>query len=50
LHQEHAGRIRKPVKLGRQDVGDDAKRIEVGFLGDAKVGIESLRGQLVEAI
>src|SRR5207245_7305026 len=50
LKEEHAGFIGLPVKLDGQDIGQQAKGVDVGILGDAKVGIETLRCQLVEAI
>ena len=40
LEDEHAGVIRLPVEIRRQDIGDHAKGIEVGRLRGRDVGHE----------
>ena len=50
LEDEHAGLIRLAVELRRQNVGHDAKRVEVGRLCGRDVGGEKLRAELVQPV
>ena len=50
LKQQHPGLIRLAVEIGRQHVGDDAERIQVGCLGGHDVGREQLGGELVQSV